>query len=130
MDYKGVKYSVYPEWSAVASVAYHDSASSDIEYILHVNAFTELIGFIKPENVIVDHRLASRPSQLHLDFYESRIFKDMFDYGVKRIFFILTEEELAYAQERKSERLANVYACASIDEIFNILEKKGRTTFN
>jgi hypothetical protein len=124
MEYKGVKYSVYPEWSAVTSVAYHNSASNDIEYILHVNAFTELIGFVKPENVIVDHRLASRPSQLHFDFWRSRIFKDMSDYGVKRVFIILTEEELTYAQKRQSNWLVNVFACTSIEEVFSIISKE------
>jgi hypothetical protein len=83
-----------------------------------------LIGYIKPENVIVDHRPLSRPPKYFVDFLHNRLFKDTKEYGTKRIFIILNKEEQQYALNNYADRPAYAYLCTSIEEVFEIIRKE------
>jgi hypothetical protein len=68
MEYKGIKYSIYPEFSAFVAEAYGGVGDDEVDVILRASTLTELIGYVKPENVIVDHRSLSRPPKYFVDF--------------------------------------------------------------
>jgi hypothetical protein len=122
MEYKGVKYAVYPEWSAVALESYTDFPD-DIERVLYASKFAELLGYIKPKNVIVDERHGTRPPAYFMDFLEKRLFRDSIDYGVERIFYILPEEEYQFANANLPNKPDYLFFCTSLEEVFRIIEK-------
>jgi hypothetical protein len=99
MEYKGINYSIYPELLALAVKIESKNANNEIENILKASTLTELIGYISPVNVIVDRRKAERLPEFMVDFLQNHLFKDLLDYGVKHIFYILTEEEIQYADK-------------------------------
>jgi hypothetical protein len=122
MEYKGIKYSIYPELSALAVTIDSKNADNEIENIIKASTLTELIGHLSPVNVIVDRRKAERLPEFMVDFLQNHLFKDLLDYGVKHIFYILTEEEIRYADEHYKNRPEYVILLRDMDEVFEYLK--------
>jgi hypothetical protein len=121
-DYKGFPYEHYPEYSAVVIEEYN--LGDDVARVLRASTYTELIGHLHPEILIVK---SDGKSNLLTPFFKtflrSYLFKDLLDYGVKRIFFILSEEEYELAKTFK-EKPDYVTHCRSMDEVIAELEKE------
>jgi hypothetical protein len=124
MEYKGIKYSIYPEFSAFVAEAYGGVGDDEVDVILRASTLTELIGYVKPENVIVDHRSLSRPPKYFVDFLHNRLFKDTKGFGTKRIFIILQESELQYALRNYLDRPPYAFLCTSLEEVFEIIKRE------
>jgi hypothetical protein len=122
MEYKGIKYSIYPEWSALAIEIAGKNENNEIENILRASTFAELVGHIKPANVIIDRRKAERLPSFMVDFLKNQLFKDALDYGVKHIFYLLTEGEIQYANEHYQDRPDYVILLKNMDEVSEYLK--------
>jgi hypothetical protein len=122
MEYKGIKYSIYPEFSAFVAEAYGGVEDDEVEVILRASTLTELIGYVKPDNVIVDHRSLTRPPKYFVDFLHNRLFKETMGYGTKRIFIILNKAEQEYAIKNYLDRPPYAFLCNSLEEVFKIIK--------
>jgi hypothetical protein len=122
MEYKGLQYDVYPEYDAVFIEYKRNWDDGGIKAIIAATKFTELLGHLKPENVIVDERRSSRLPEYFIDFLQTRLFKDATDYGVKRIFYIVRGEELNYAIQTFRNKPSFVYFCPTLEEVFSSIE--------
>lgn len=122
MNYKGVTYEPYPEYAAIL-VETVDRWKNDIDSLIHSTILTELLGHLRPENVIVDERLSARPPDYMIEFLEKRLYKDARDYGVRRIIYILSDKEKRYAAKAYPNRSSFVYLCTSLNEALEIIKK-------
>lgn len=123
MEYKGLNYDIHPEYSAVSILSNRQWDDGGVEAIVQATKFTELLGHLKVENVIVDERQSSRPPAYFVDFLQNRLFKDSISYGVKRIFYILNEDDRQFAIKAFSNKPEYVYLCTSLDEVIGIIAK-------
>lgn len=118
MDYKGIKYKQHPEISAIEISI---DGEYDVDQVLKATRFTELAGFLKPENVIVDRTHSERPPDVYIKFLEERLFIDLLDYGVKRIFIILKKKDRDLALKKSGTLPPYLTLCGSVKEVFNEL---------
>jgi hypothetical protein len=121
MEYKGIKYSIYPELSALAVKIDSKNEGNEIENIIKASTLTELIGYVNPVNVIIDRREAERLPAFMVDFLKNQLFKDLLDYGVKHIVYLLPKEEVEYADRHYKDRPEYVILMENMDEVYEYL---------
>ncbi|MES2764729.1 MAG: hypothetical protein V4642_02600 [Bacteroidota bacterium] len=121
-DYKGFPYEYYPEYSAIVIDEYNKG--DEVARVVRASTYTELIGHLRPEILVVKNNSETDfLTPFFKTFLRSYLFKDMLEYGIKRVFFILSEEEYEIAKTFK-DKPDYVTHCRSMDEVIAALEKE------
>jgi hypothetical protein len=117
--YRGLEYEYFPEYSTILIEEYN--AGNDAERILRTSVYAELLGFIKPNVVIIKNKgAAPLLSPFFKKFLRTYIYKDVLDYGVKHILFILSDEEFATAITDKEKPVYVTY-CHNLEQALDAI---------
>jgi len=121
-NYKAIIYQNHSEVSLLELDFSENRIKEPEDFIFKLSNFSELIGHQKPKFVLFNKYLENAEIEADLcDFIPRFIYKTMFDFGVKTIFFLSKNQYKIASKITKGE---NIIVFENISEIYDYIAKK------
>lgn len=122
LKYKSIIVGEYDEYNLLELNLSNNHIFNSEDFILKVTDFIELAGFKTPDYVVFNKRARDFEIKKSLHkFAHQQIIDSLFDFGVKKVFFVVTDERYLLYKEQISRK--NIFPFKSMDEIFSYLKK-------